>query len=104
MNENPIDIKLYPPDKRWMVTFTSEHLLTTGEWGCYQNQRRFILADSPNEAREHFRLGVLADPKYWPKEFHKWHNLQVCSASNIPAWAGYCRFGIDIRAKKELDS
>lgn len=94
--ENEIDTKIFPPQNRYMVGFTSHHLRTDDQW-ITQNQRRFILADSPNDAREYFRLGELNDKNNWDEIHHKWSDLVCYHVPNMPAWAGYGRFGIDIR-------
>lgn len=62
--ENEIDVKVFPPQNRYMVGFQSHHLCTDGKWVTY-GQRRFILADGPNDAREYFRTGELNDKNNW---------------------------------------
>ena len=87
--------EVYPPQNRYVVTFTSKHKIVGGGY-CTQNQRRFILADSPEQAMAFFRNGELSRES-WDGDYHSWSNLHAQCVPDCAVYVGYFRFGQDCR-------
>lgn len=85
----------FPPECRYVATFTSIHKTTDGG-SVSQNQRRFFLADSAGSTRE-ATLRELNDPFYFDGVNNRWGNLAVAPCPQAAVYVGYFRFQDDIR-------
>jgi hypothetical protein len=103
MTEDILENEYYPPQSRFMVTFTSEHKLapsapwdTTERW-AHQAQRRFFLADSAKQALAQ----TLKELSSWDANFHRYRNVYSQCVPQAVCWTlGYNRFACDIRISK----
>jgi len=72
---------------KFICNFCSRHLCIPkyegGEYyWCTQYQRRFILADDIEQAKQFF-TAHFQDQKYWPKGFHKVESFTVSACAMI---------------------
>lgn len=69
----------FPPENRFLISFQSQHLLTTGGWAT-QNLRKYRLAD----CREDALASVEKELEAWNPAFHKHGPLTCGNCTGIP--------------------
>lgn len=95
------------PKNKFICNFQSRHLCLEkysgmGDYWITQYQKRFILADNIDAAKEYF-IKHFQDELFWPKGLHEMVSMRVDCYPSSEAQdqaAGYNRFATDIRTDK----